>query len=115
VNFATTIWPRLFVRNDIVSKPITSILARFEYAHFLSNWAKLFDKLQRALTRTLLARWMYSFWLRLTTFHCFYVIESWASSFDKLLRPLTSFDLSSTFQVNMEWLMLQGPLDNRIS
>jgi len=29
--------------------------------------------------------------------------------FDKLLRALMSFDLSSTFQLNVEWLMLYKP------
>jgi len=81
---------------------MTSILALSEYVHFLSDWAQLLDKLKQALTGALLARWMYSFWLQLTAFHYFYVIESWASLFDKLLCALMSFDLTSTFQLNME-------------
>ena len=106
VNFTPTTLPRLLVHDDIVSRPMTSILARFEYVHFHSDWAQLFDKLKRALTCALLARWMYSFWLQLTAFHCLYVIESLASLFDKLLRALMSFDLSSIFQLNVDWLML---------
>jgi len=98
---ALIILPRLLVHVNIVSRLMTSILAYFEYAHFLSDWAQLFDKLKRALTGVLLATWMYSFWLQLTTFHCFYVIESWAPLFDKLLQALTSFNSSSTFQLNM--------------
>ena len=98
MNFAPTIFPRLFVPDDIVFRAMASILAHFEYVHFLSDWAQLFDKLKRALTCTLLTMWMYSFWFQLTTFHCFYMIESWASLFDKLLRALTRFDLSSSFQ-----------------
>jgi len=75
----------------------------------LSDWAQLFDKLKRALTYALLAMWMYLIWFQLTAFHCCYVIESWASVFDKLLHALMSFDLNSTFQLNMEWLMLHNP------
>jgi len=109
VNLASTLLPKLFIHDDIVSRPMTSILACSEYVHFLFDWAQLFDKLKRALTCALLARWMYSFWLQLTALQCFYVIESWAFLFDKLLRALTSFDLSCTFQLNMEWLMLHKP------
>ena len=47
VNFAPTILPRLFIHADIVSRPMTSILARSKYVHFLSDWAQLFDKLKR--------------------------------------------------------------------
>jgi len=76
VKFAPTILSRLVVYDDIVSKPMTSILAYSEYVHFLSDWAQLFDKLKRALTSALLARWMYSFWLQLAAFHCCYINES---------------------------------------
>ena len=61
VNLAPPIFPRLLVHDDIVSRPMTSILACFEYVNFLSDWAQLFAKLNKALTCTLLARWMYSF------------------------------------------------------
>ena len=50
VKFASSILPRLLVYAEIVSRPLTSPLAPFEYVHFLSDWAKLFDKLKRALT-----------------------------------------------------------------
>jgi len=76
VNLAPTILPKLSVHADIVSRPITSILAHSKYVHFVPDWAQLFDKLQRALTCALLAKWMYSFWLQLTAFHSFHVIES---------------------------------------
>ena len=106
VKCASSIWPKLLVHANIFSRPMTSPLVLFEYVHFLPDWAPLFDKLKRALTCALFIMWMYSIWFQLTTFHCCYTIESWASLFDKLLRALTSFDLSSTFQLNMEWLML---------
>lgn len=61
VNLAPTLLPRLFVHADTVSRPMTSILALSEYVHFLFDWVQLFDKLKRALTCALLARWMYSF------------------------------------------------------
>ena len=61
VNLAPTFLPRLFVHDDIVSRPMNPILARSEYVHFLSDWAQLFDKLMRGLTCALLGRWMYSF------------------------------------------------------
>jgi len=35
--------------------------------------------------------------------------------FDKLLRALMGFELSSTFQLDMEWLMLHRPLSKHIS
>ena len=72
VNFAPPIFPRLFVHDDIE----ISILAHLEYVRFLSDWAQLFDKLKWAPTCALLPWWMYSFWLQLTAFPCFYVIES---------------------------------------
>jgi len=75
VKCAPLMLPRLLVHDDIVSGPMTSILAHSEYVHFLSDWAQLFEKLKRALTCALLARWMYSFRLQLTIFHCFCVIE----------------------------------------
>jgi len=109
VKFAPPILPRLLVHDDTVSRPMTSILAHFEYVHFLSDLAQLFDKLKWALTCALLAMCMYSCWVQLTAFYCFYVIVSWASLFDKLLRTLMSSDLSSSFQLNMEWLMLHKP------
>ena len=74
VSCAPTILLELLIHDDIVSRTMTSILARFEYIHFLSDWAQLFDKLKRTLTCALLAKWMHSFWLQLTIFHCFYVI-----------------------------------------
>jgi len=58
VNLAATILPGLLVHDDIISRPMTLILAWFEYVHFLSNWAQLFDKLKSALTCALLAGWM---------------------------------------------------------
>jgi len=88
---------------------MASILACSEYVHFLSNWPQLFDKLKRALTCDMLAMWMYSLWFQLTAFHYCYIIESWASLFGKLLHALMSFDLSGSFQVIMEWLMLHKP------
>jgi len=39
VNLAPAILPKLFIHDNIVSKPMTSILAYFEYVHFLSDWA----------------------------------------------------------------------------
>ena len=62
-NLAPTRLPRLFAHDDLVSRPMTSILAHFEYVYFLSDWAQLFDMLKRALNCGLLARWMYVFWL----------------------------------------------------
>ena len=61
VKFAPLMLPRLLVYADIVSRPMISLLAHFECVNFLSDWAQLFDKLKRALTCALLARWMYSF------------------------------------------------------
>jgi len=115
VNFAPTIFPRLLIHVDRIPRPMTSILARAEYIHLFSDWAQLFDKLKRALACALLPWWMYSFWIELCTFHCFYIIESWASLFDKLLCASMSFDLSSTFQLNLEWMKLQRPLAMWIS
>jgi len=46
MKFAPPILPRLFVYDDIVSMPMTSILARSENVHLLSNWAQLLDKLR---------------------------------------------------------------------
>ena len=96
VTFEPSLWPRLLVYAEIVSRPVTSPLAPFEYVHFLPDWAPLFDKSKRTLTYAFLAIWMYSIWFQLSAFQCCYTIESWASVFDKLLRALTSFDLSST-------------------
>jgi len=56
VNFASTISPRLLVHDDIISRPMTSILAHFKYVHFLSDWAHLFDKLKWALALYWLGR-----------------------------------------------------------
>jgi len=39
VNFAPIFLPRLFVHDDIVFRPMISILARSEYVHFRSDWA----------------------------------------------------------------------------
>ena len=97
VKFASSLWPKLLVHANIVSRPMTSLLAYSEYVHFIPEWAQLFDKLKRALTCAFLAIWMYSIWFQLTAFHSCYAIESWASLFDKLLRALTCFDLNSTF------------------
>jgi len=109
MKFGPPILTWLFIHDDIVSRTMTSTLACSEYVHFLSYWAQLLDKLKRTLTSALLARWMCSFWLQLTAFHCYYINESWASLFDKLLSALTSFDLSSSFWFKMEWLMLYKP------
>ena len=56
VKFALIRLPRLLIDANIVSRPMTLILARSEYVHFLSDWAQLFDKLKRVLTCALLAR-----------------------------------------------------------
>ena len=97
VKFASSLWPKLLVHANIVSRPMTSPLVLFEYVHFLPDWAPLFDKFKRAFTCAFLVIWMYSIWCQLSVFHRCYTIESWASVFDKLLRALTSFDLSITF------------------
>jgi len=105
MKFAPSILSRLFIHADIVSRPMTSILAHSEYVHFLSDWAQLFDKLKRALTCEVDVLFLPP----TDCFYCFYVIESWASLFDKLLCAFTNFDLSCTFQLNIEWLMLHKP------
>ena len=97
VNFDPFAWPKLLVHADIISRPMTSPLAVFEYVHFIPEWSQLFDKLKRALTCAFLTRRMYSIWCQLSVFHSCYAIESWASEFDKLLRALMCFDLNSTF------------------
>ena len=102
--------PRLILHDDIIFRPMTHSLADFTYVFVFSDWAQLFDKLKRVLTCALLPWWMYFFWIQLFTFYCFYVVESWSSMFDKLLCGVTSLDLSSTFQLDMEWLMLYRPL-----
>jgi len=50
VKCAPAMLSKLLIYADIVSRPMTSILAHFEYVHFLSDWAQLFDKLKRVLT-----------------------------------------------------------------
>ena len=90
MNLAPILLPRLFVHDDIVSRPMTSILAHSEFVYFFSDWVQLFDKLKWAFTCALLTMWMYSVWFQLTTFYCFYAIDSWASLFDMLLCALTS-------------------------
>ena len=50
------------------------------------------------------------FYLQLSNFYCIYFTESCSCLFDKLLCALIGFDLSSNFQLDMEWLMLHEPL-----
>ena len=97
VKCASSIWPKLLVHANIVSRPMTLPLAPIRCVCLFSDWAQQFDKLKRALTYALFTMWMYSIWFQLTAFHCCYTIKSWASLFDKLLRALTSFDFNSTF------------------
>jgi len=60
VKFVPLIFPRLLVYADIISRPMTSLLAHSEYVNFLPDWVRLFDKVKRAFTYALLPMWMYS-------------------------------------------------------
>ena len=111
VHFAPTILPRSILHDSPLSRPKTHQLASLNYVCLFDVWDHTFNKLEQALTYASLPWWMHSFWLQLYAFHCFYVIKSWSSVFDKLIRAPTSFDLSSTFQLNMEWLLLHKFLD----
>ena len=115
VDLRLTNLPRPFIHDDILSRPMTHLLATFEYVYPFFDWAQQFDKLKRALTCVAFLWWMYSIWCQLPHVHCLNFIESWASVFDKLLRALTSFDLSSDVSFDMEWLMLHRPLFVQIS
>jgi len=46
VDFAPTILPRSFVHCDLVSGPMTQLLANFKYIYLFDIWAQKFDKLK---------------------------------------------------------------------
>ena len=73
---------------------------------------KKFDKLKWTFNCVALMIYMYSFWLQLFDFYCFYVIESCSSIFDKLLCSLMGFNLSSS--VPLKWLMHHEPILQQI-
>ena len=90
---------------DHVQADISFEYCKFEIVESENIVIKNFD-LDQTLTCASFARWMYSFWVQLTAFYCFYFMESWLYVFDKLLRVLMGFELSSTFQLDMAWPML---------
>ena len=106
--------PRYFLHDYHISRPMTHVLANFEYVSLFDAWAQQFDKLKWALTYTALLLWMYYFSFQLSGFYCINFTQSYACLFDKLLCALLGFDLSSNFQLNMEWLMLHEPLPELI-
>jgi len=55
--------PGLLIHDDILSRPMTHLLANFKYVCLFDVWAQKFDNLRWTLTYALLAWWMYSFWL----------------------------------------------------
>jgi len=96
----------LFIHDNQISRPMTNLLANYEYICLTSNWKKLFDKLKRALTCAAMMLWMYSICHQRFHVQCLHFIDSCARLFDKLLRALMGFDLSNNVLLNMEWLML---------
>jgi len=62
VDLELTNLPRPFIHDDILSRPMTHLLATFEYVYPFFDWAQQFDKLKRALTYAALLCWMYSIW-----------------------------------------------------
>ena len=71
----------------------------FTYAYLSFDWAESFDKLKRALT---CIAFMQFIWVVPYVSDYVHFCEECARSFDKLIRVLVGFDLSSTFQLNME-------------
>jgi len=65
VNLAPTILPRLLIHENHIFRPMTKLLAHYEYVCLFSNWAHTFENLKWTLTCALLLWWMYSFWLQL--------------------------------------------------
>uniref|UniRef100_A0A7C8YVI2 Uncharacterized protein n=1 Tax=Opuntia streptacantha TaxID=393608 RepID=A0A7C8YVI2_OPUST len=57
---------------------------------------------------------MYYFCFQLSDFYCINFTESCTCLFDKLLHALLGFDLSSNFQLDMEWPMLHEPIPELI-
>jgi len=114
VNLGPTNMPRYFVHDYHISRPMTHVQANFEYVSLFDGWIRQFDKLKRALTCTALLLWMYYFSFQLSGFYCINFTKSYACLFDKPLRALLGFDLSSNFQLNMQWLMHHGPLPELI-
>jgi len=110
MNLGPTNVPRYFVHDYHSSRPMTHVLANFEYISLSDAWAQQFDKLKRALTCATLLLWMYYLCFQLSHFYCINFTASCACLFDKLLRALLGFDLNSNFQLDMEWLMLHQPL-----
>ena len=101
---------RYLVHDDQISRSMTHLLASFKYISLFDVWAQQFDKLKGALTCAALMIWMYYFCLQPSNLYCINFIESCSCLFDKLLCALIGFDLSSNFQLDMEWLMLHEPL-----
>ena len=106
--------PRHLTHDYHICRSMTYLLANFEYIYLFDVWVRKFNKLKWALTYTVLLLRMYYFCLELSYVYHVYFIESCSCLFYKLLRTLISFDLSSNFQLDIEWLMLYEPLSKPI-
>ena len=95
MDLGPTVFPRPFIQDNHISKPMTYMLATIRYVCLFSDWAQQFDKLKRALTCAELTWWMYSLWFQLFASFCFHLLERLSLLYDKQLRALMGFDLNN--------------------